>query len=302
MTKNPSRPRVPYPALSFLILALSLPIASVGAEEIGEGEETRAAEVAPAPSDALRLRVNIPAYRLDAIVDGEVLASFPVTVGAAHEPTPDGRFLIDRVIWNPWWHPPAHRRPKDQVTPPGPRNPMGRVKLHFAADLYYVHGTAKTNQLRTAASRGCIRLGNEDALAVAALVQDLAGPDLEEAELERLLRDSSRTRNLELEHPVPLEVVYEVVEVQDRRVSLHDDVYGRWAGVPTDELVHAALSSRGIDLSFAETRSVAAALEESSIRQVVLDFDSGEVAPLEVVETRGRLPERGSTAVLAGID
>jgi hypothetical protein len=78
---------------------------------------------------------------------------------------------------------------------------MGRVKLHFAADLYFVHGTAKVGDIGQAVSRGCIRLANEDAIALAALVHDLAGPGLDEAELARLMRESSRTKTLTLDRP-----------------------------------------------------------------------------------------------------
>lgn len=219
----------------------------------------------------LELRVNIPAYRLDAIVGDEVLASFPVTVGAAYQPTPDGLFEIDRVIWNPWWHPPAHRRPKDKVTPPGPRNPMGRVKLHFAADLYFVHGTAKLGEVGRAVSRGCIRLANEDAIALAALVHDLAGPELEEAELARLMRDSSRTRTLTLDRPVPLRIVYDVVEITDGGIAVHEDVYRRAGDASTAELVESALLAAGISTEWLRLGALASTLEEDPGARVLLE-------------------------------
>lgn len=248
-------PRGPLGAVCVFLVALTISAAASSGRDI----EPHAVEV----SADLELRVNIPAFRLDAVVGGDVVASFPVTVGAIHEPTPDGSFLIDKVIWNPWWHPPAHRRPKDEVTPPGPRNPMGRVKLHFAADLYYVHGTAKTGELRRSTSRGCIRLGNEDAIAVAALVHDLAGPELEEAELARLMRNSSRTRQLPLDRPVPLRIVYDVVEIEDGHLTLHDDVYRRWEGVPTSDVIRTALAAGGIDPARVDVAALEAALEDS---------------------------------------
>lgn len=189
--------------------------------------DERPAPAAPFAASRLEIVVNIPAFRLDAVLDGEVVASYPVTVGAPHEPTPDGRFVIDHVVWNPWWHPPANRRPKDRVTPPGPRNPMGRVKLHFAADLYYVHGTAKTAELERATSRGCIRLRNEDAIALAALVHEHAGPELAPGELERLIRNPGATRRLTLDRPVRLRLAYELVERRQADLELHPDLYRR---------------------------------------------------------------------------
>src|SRR5688500_4424149 len=89
----------------------------------------------------LRLEINVPAYRLDAFVGGERVATYPVTIGKRWEPTDPGHYQIRSVVWTPWWHPPANRRPKDKVTPPGPRNPMGRVKLNLRR-LDYIHGTS----------------------------------------------------------------------------------------------------------------------------------------------------------------
>lgn len=208
-----------------LLLAVSLPSPGGAEPPVAPSGDVPRLD-APIPS-RLEIRVNIPAYRLDAIVDGEVVARFPVTVGAPHEPTPDGRYVIDRVAWNPWWHPPSHRRPKDRVTPPGPRNPMGRVKLHFAADLYYVHGTALTGELGRPVSRGCIRLRNEDAIALAALVHEHAGPALPDRELQRLVGNAKATRQLVLDRPVYLRIVYELLELGQGELELHEDIYRR---------------------------------------------------------------------------
>lgn len=206
-------------AVAALLLLVGLPV---------HGEaEVAAAPAEPTAASRLEIRVNIPAFRLDAVLDGEVVASFPVTVGAPHQPTPDGRFVIDRLVWNPWWHPPAHRRPKDRVTPPGPGNPMGRVKLHFAADLYFIHGTVKTGELERATSRGCIRLRNEDVIALAALVHEHAGPRLSDRDLERLVRNPRATQHLTLDRPIRLRIEYELLELPRAEPELYADVYDR---------------------------------------------------------------------------
>lgn len=231
-----------------LLVFLAAPSPALASTLASKGASADEAAEAPPPRlpSPLEIRVNLPAYRLDAILDDGVVASFPVTIGMPSEPTPDGRFVVDHVVWNPWWHPPAHRRPKDQVTPPGPRNPMGRVKLHFAADLYYLHGTAKTGEIGRATSRGCVRLRNEDALALAALVQEHAGPALSPGELARLSRNPGATRRLGLERPVRLHLMYEVAEVRDGRLALHDDVYGRYPGGTRLDAVIAALTASGV--------------------------------------------------------
>ena len=186
------------------------------------GDEPAGVEAAE-PVSPLRLEINVPAYRLDAFVEGERVATYPVTIGKRWEPTDPGHHQIRSVIWNPWWHPPANRRPKDKVTPPGPRNPMGRVKLNLRG-MYYIHGTALDDQIGRALSRGCVRLRNEDAVALAQLVHRYAGPELPAGELEALVRDPRRTRGLKLAMPVDVQIVYRVAEVRGDRLEIHEDV------------------------------------------------------------------------------
>jgi hypothetical protein len=193
------------------------------------------------PLSPLRLEINLPAYRLDAHLHGRQVASYPITAGARWEPTITGRFTIRQVEWNPWWHPPAHRRPKDKVTPPGPRNPMGRVKLPFHG-IYFVHGTAREHEIGRAASRGCVRLRNDDAVALARLIHLHASPGLPPAEVDGLVANPRRTRTLKLDLPVEVVVTYRLVEVHEGRLAVYPDVY-RQETRPLTELARAALDA-----------------------------------------------------------
>ena len=208
----------------------------------------------------LRIEINVPAYRLDAFVDGERVATYPVTIGKRWEPTDPGHHQIRTVIWNPWWHPPANRRPKDKVTPPGPRNPMGRVKLNLRG-MYYIHGTALDDQIGRAMSRGCVRMRNEDAVALAQLVHRYAGPDLGPGALEALVRDPRRTRHLKLAMPVDVQIVYRLAEVRDDRLEIHEDVY-RIEARPLADLAAAALAESGVPSERLDREALAAALED----------------------------------------
>src|SRR5690606_29435986 len=112
-----------------LVLGLAAGIASAS---VGRG--TGAADTEAAGSEAaaaLRLVLNTAAFRLHVYENGERIRSYRVAVGKPGHRTPRGAYHISRVIWNPWWHPPNRpwARGKRPV-PPGPRNPMGRVKLY----------------------------------------------------------------------------------------------------------------------------------------------------------------------------
>jgi hypothetical protein len=189
------------------------------------------ADVQPLPDDArvrppsLRLALNIPAYRLDVYVSGELDRSFPVAVGMPQYPTRTGRFAVMRVVWNPWWQPPASDWAKGKrLTPPGPTNPMGRVKLLYQ-ELYFLHGTPATGSIGTAASHGCVRLANADAIALARAVHQVASPDVAESLIDELVASPSRTRVVPLQTPVPLDIDYRLAEVRGDQLSLYPDIY-----------------------------------------------------------------------------
>ena len=217
----------------------------------------------PAAPPPLRLVVNVPAFRLDVYEHGALAASYPVTVGLPHEPTPTGTFRLQKVVWNPWWHPPYNRRPKDKVTPPGPRNPMGKVKLYFA-NLYYLHGTPKENEIGTPSSRGCVRLRNEDAVALAGLVHRHAVAPLPAGKLEELAGTRTwRTQTYTLQTPVPLDIVYDLVEVRDGELRVYRDFY-RDARFPLPELAVRALEAAGYARDQVDAESLTAALDAAT--------------------------------------
>jgi hypothetical protein len=241
-------------------------VAACGLAAVASGASAAAFDPAPAvpvdppaaaatsapetPAEPLRLVINIPAYRLDAYLGDRLVATYPATIGKSREPTFTGSFTIDSVIWNPWWHPPANRRPKEKVTPPGPRNPMGRVKLPLVG-LYYIHGTAKVEEIGRPLSRGCVRLSNDDVLALTRLIHEHAGSTLSSAETDKLVTSPRWTRRVPLTRPVPVKIVYHVAEVRNGELQVHPDVYGQenrpLAEVAIQALEHAGVTATEID-------------------------------------------------------
>lgn len=112
--------------------------------------------------------------------------------------------------------------------PPGPKNPLGRVKFDLPnAFGVYLHDTpsrASIQQSGRAASHGCIRLSNALGLADA-LLTDSGG--LSDARRKKLL-STWQTKTVTLSQPVPVHIVYETVWVDDSGVvHTRPDVYGR---------------------------------------------------------------------------
>ncbi|HVX38735.1 MAG TPA: L,D-transpeptidase [Gemmatimonadaceae bacterium] len=199
--------------------------------------------IAPTP---LRIVVNLPAYRLDVFVDDSLARTIPIAVGMVRFPTPRGSFVITSIEWNPWWIPPdSPWAAREKPTPPGPTNPMGRVKLNFRP-LYFLHGTPTPTSIGSAASHGCIRLRNEDAIALARLVHHYGTPGLGADAIDAFARDTVTTREIPLEWLVPIEVRYDLVEITAGRVTVYRDVYGLSAHSLPDA-VRSALAEHGVD-------------------------------------------------------
>ena len=161
----------PYAVLSTALMMAALSDDSGGQQTAGS---------------SVRVELNIPAFRLDVWRDSVRVESFGVAVGSRRYATPRGSFAITTVTWNPWWYPPPSEwAANDTVTPPGPANPMGRVKVQLAT-TYFIHGTPLEASIGSAASHGCIRMRNADAIAFARLLQESAGIAMSDSALEHL--------------------------------------------------------------------------------------------------------------------
>lgn len=202
----------------------------------------------------LHIVVNIPAVRLDAYLADSLVRTIPIAVGMPAFRSPRGEFAITSIEWNPWWNPPdSPWAAKEKRTPPGPSNPMGRVKLNFRP-RFFLHGTPLDQSIGRAASHGCIRMHNADAIALARLVHRFGSPGMTEEDVERLAADTA-TRTIELEIPVSIELRYDRAEVRNDSLFLYRDIY-RLATDPLYDDVVTALVARGVDRANIDTAVV----------------------------------------------
>ena len=70
---------------------------------------------ATASAGALRLQVDLSENELRALVGEEEIARYPVSVGKDSNPTPEGTFKINKLIWNPSWVPPNEKWAKGKA-------------------------------------------------------------------------------------------------------------------------------------------------------------------------------------------
>ncbi|HET7276178.1 MAG TPA: L,D-transpeptidase [Longimicrobiaceae bacterium] len=217
------------------------------------------APLAAQQGGGLRLDLNIPALRLNVYEGDHLVRSYPVAVGMPGHDTPTGSFTITHAQWNPWWRPPAREWAKNEKdTPPGPNNPMGRVKLFFAP-YYFIHGSPEEASIGTPASHGCVRMLNRHAIELARLVHSYAAPSITEDDIDGILSNSRRTRRVGFDNTIPLVIRYDPVVVADGELRVYPDFYG-YNAIHT-EGVYQALLRAGYDVDDVRAEDIDALIE-----------------------------------------
>lgn len=231
----------------FALLAAGLLAAPASAQDSGPG---------------VSLDLNIPTSRLVIREGTEVIKTYPISVGMLGHDTPTGEFTISRAEWNPWWTPPEREWAKDdKKTPPGPNNPMGRVKLFFAP-YYFIHGTPHEKDLGAPASHGCVRMRNVDVIELGKLLHTRGRAAVPASAVKAILAKSGVTRNVGFRDAIPLRIRYEPVVVEGGELRIYPDVYRR--GAVHTEGVYQALIGAGYDITRLPRGEVRALLKRAS--------------------------------------
>ena len=109
--------------------------------------------------------------------DGKLLAFYPASVGSEEKPAPSGTLKIVRVahsptyVYNPEFRFRGVKAKRKLKIAAGPNNPVGVVWIALDQKSYGIHGAPEPDRVGKAASHGCVRLTNWDALALARMVK-----------------------------------------------------------------------------------------------------------------------------------
>ncbi len=109
--------------------------------------------------------------------NGDLVSSYPATIGSAATPSPSGTHTIERVAHNPdyTYNPKKNFQQgnNDRILriAPGPNGPVGSVWIALSKPSYGIHGTPNPRTIGKTNSHGCIRLTNWDAQELAKLVR-----------------------------------------------------------------------------------------------------------------------------------
>lgn len=191
-----------------------------------------------------RIVVNLPGYELKLFdyLDGQITKEYAFKVGIGkgkhwRHPTPitTGKVVDKR----PWVHfffendkPERNAKKGDIITETWTFDEQGNpVKYQMPYEKmrglgtlmkmpsgymnpgFVIHSTTDEFTIGAATSNGCIRLGIEDMLRL----YDLVAPDVKQT--------GGPKQVIVLKNPVPLQTLYEVVEMHKNKVTLHANIY-----------------------------------------------------------------------------
>lgn len=230
------------------------------------GADALASKPNAVPTDT-RVVVNAPAYRMDVFQNGKLTKTYRVGIGYPEFPLPQGLRKADTIIFNPTWTPPDEPwvkgkvKPGEKIEAGSKLNPLGPIKIPIGLPSL-IHGGKNPARLGAFASHGCVGLTNEMVQDFAALLAQTSGTQLTPEEVKNYAKTPDKTQNVKLSAPVPVELRYETIVVEDGRLHVYRDVYDK--GTNTEENLRRVLEVYGVkleDLSEQERAQVTQALE-----------------------------------------
>jgi murein L,D-transpeptidase YcbB/YkuD len=190
------------------------------------------------------LFVDLTAFELYLVRDGEEAWRTRGIIGTVEDQTPMFRDEMEYLVFNPTWTVPRSIEKKFKGVPagykrvrsggqyylvqqPGPRNALGRVKFMFPnGHAIYLHDTPSRylfNRSRRAYSHGCVRVHQPLTLAE----QVLNKPAWSQAEINRVVR-RGKTRWVHLDEHLPVLLYYLTAKADAKgRVGFRRDIYNR---------------------------------------------------------------------------
>jgi len=218
------------------------------------------------PTDT-RIVVNAPAYRMDVFQDGRLTKTYRVGIGYPEFPLPQGMRKADTIIFNPTWTPPDEPwvkgkvKPGEKIEAGSKLNPLGPLKIPIGLPSL-IHGGKNPARLGNFASHGCVGLTNAMVQDFAVVLAEASGTKLTADDVAGYAKKPDKTQAVKLAAPVPVELRYETIVVEDGKLHIYRDVYDK--GTNTEENLRRVLEVYGVkleDLSAEERAQVSDALQ-----------------------------------------
>lgn len=214
------------------------------------GEALASAKPNSVPTDT-RVVVNAPAYRMDVFQSGKLVKTYRVGIGYPEFPLPQGLRKADTIIFNPTWTPPDEPwvkgkfEPGKKVEAGSKDNPLGPIKIPIGLPSL-IHGGKAAARLGGFASHGCVGLTNPQVQDFSVVLAGIGGAQLTPEEVAAHAKTREETKQVKLGSPVPVELRYETIVVEDGKLHIYRDVYDK--GTNTEENLRRVLEAFGVKL------------------------------------------------------
>jgi hypothetical protein len=219
----------------------------------GESDDT-GAKMLPGPNAVptdTRVVVNIPAFRMDLFQDGRLIKSYKVGIGYPEFPLPFGLRKAQQIIFNPAWTPPdspwvakmKNAVPGQTIKPGDKDNPLGPIKIPIGLPSL-IHGGKSPAKIGKFASHGCVGLTTPQVKDFAMVLSKASGTELTAQTMASYLQDKDQTKSVKLKQPVPVELRYETIVLEDGKLHIYKDVYAQ--DTNTEENLRRVLEAQGI--------------------------------------------------------
>lgn len=216
-----------------------------------------------------RIVVNIPAFRLDVFHDGTLINSYRIGIGYPQFPLPTGLRKAQLIIFNPTWTPPdspwvdaMNVTPGETIRAGSKLNPLGPIKIPIGMPSL-IHGGKPLSKIGTFASHGCVGMTNAEVKDFARVLVQASETDLSDETMSAYLDQRTRTRVVNLNKLIPIELRYETIVVEDGGLHIYRDVYNQ--NTNTEENLREVLKANGIDWNELANEEKAQALEALNV-------------------------------------
>jgi lipoprotein-anchoring transpeptidase ErfK/SrfK len=243
------------------------------------------------PTDT-RVVVNAPAYRMDVFQNGKLVKTYKVGIGYPEFPLPQGLRKADTIIFNPTWTPPDEPwvkgkfEPGKKVEAGSKDNPLGPIKIPIGLPSL-IHGGKAPAKLGGFASHGCVGLTNPQVQDFSVVLAGLGGAQLTPEDVAAHAKSREETKQVKLSTPVPVELRYETIVVEDGKLHVYRDVYDK--GTNTEENLRRVLEAFGVkleDLSEQERAQVTQALQ--AMARDAQGHPAGDASPTPTPAAKGK--------------
>lgn len=219
-----------------------------------------------------RIVVNTPGYRMDVFQDGKLLQSYKVGIGYPEFPLPEGLRQAKEIIFNPSWVPPDEPwvessnkvKPGEKIEAGAKLNPLGIAKIPIGLPSL-IHGGKNPSKIGGFASHGCVGLTDAQLKDFIQILAKVSGTEVTAKDIAEYGKNRKETKNVKLASPVPVELRYETLVVEDGKLHIYRDVYDM--NTNNEDNLRAVLGKYGVkleNLSEAERSQVMDALKEMS--------------------------------------